>query len=172
MMINVKNKIIIAVLAALFIPLSYFSITIPVFNLKLTLQNLPIYIGAIMYGPLAGGLIAFLGQFFSQILQYGLEPMTIIWVLPQVILGLLTGLIIYNKNIGLRSKGFLVAIIFLNLLVTVLNTICSYLDAYIKEYNIYATTATIIPKFVVSIIVAIVFAIIIPYIIKAIKKLG
>ena len=64
--------------------------------LKITLDSLPIIVGAALLGPLDGFLIGFFGSFLNQLLTFGLTPTTIIWVLPAAIRGLLIG--VYPKH--------------------------------------------------------------------------
>lgn len=166
-----KDNIIICALIALFIPLSYLSFIIPIINAKITLQNLPIYIAGILYGPIYGAIVGAMGMLISQILQYGIEITTILWIIPQTLLGLIVGLLSKSRILDYSKKSFIIYMIILNIMVTILNTIVLYIDSIIKNYNQYILGISFIGRIISSIIFALILYIIIPYIIKAIQKI-
>lgn len=89
-----KRMVTVAMLIAMYVVLSLFSINLG--NMKITLDSLPIIVGAALLGPLDGFLIGFFGSFLNQLLTFGLTPTTILWVIPAAVRGLLIGL--YAKH--------------------------------------------------------------------------
>ena len=57
-------------------------------GIKLTFASLPTMICAMLFGPIDGFLVGFLGAFLEQMLKYGFTTTTLLWVLPPAIRGL------------------------------------------------------------------------------------
>ncbi len=69
--------------------------------IEISLKSLPVVVGALLFGPACGGLVALLGEFLAQLLAWGLQPNTILWVLPPVANGLVVGaLALRSRNAG------------------------------------------------------------------------
>ena len=68
--ITVARIVLIAMFAAMYVVLGLVSIKLP--NMKITVDGLPIIVGALLLGPLDGLLIGALGSLNDQMLGYGL----------------------------------------------------------------------------------------------------
>ena len=172
MKLDTKNVVMIALHTALFVILSVYA-TIDFRGLKLTIQNLPIYLVAINYGVVPGALVGFLGMLINQIITYGFQATTLFWVLPQTILGVVCGYIFENKIIKFSNKKKLfVTIIFLQIMLTLLNTICLLIDSFVMGYyNIMLVFSSLIVRIMLSILTGIVYCILIPLIVNLSKKI-
>lgn len=167
---NVKKVTMTGILIGAFVILgTYLSIT--PYNIKITFQNLPLFIGAIMFGPVEGFLIGFLGMLISQLLTYGASYTIIFWCLPQAIAGAILGYIIKKYNIKVESgPKFWTIIIMIHLIITLLNTVVIYVDSKIMGYyNFVYVFGSFVLRILTSIVVGIVYACIIPIIIRIIK---
>jgi len=163
---NVKRLAYDAMLAAICTVLGYLSIDMG--NMKFTFESFPILLGALLFGPVDGMLIAFVGTFLYQVLKWGLMSTTMLWVIPYVIIGLLVGLF-YKKE--LKKPAFFALIIGSGVLLTALNTVGLYLDTKIWDYYSFAYVFAPVPiRLLVSVIKSVVFAIILPLIIEPVKK--
>lgn len=169
---DVKKFVMIALYSAMFVVLSIYG-TINLTNLKITLQNLPIYIGAITLGSISGASIGFIGMFVSQIITYGFSATTLFWVLPQTILGAVCGIIFESNKVKINNRiKFLVTIIVLQIFLTALNTIVLTIDGMIYGYFNYVVVFTnLIVRIMNSVLTGIVYSILIPIIVKFIKKI-
>ncbi|MBQ4001860.1 MAG: ECF transporter S component, partial [Lachnospiraceae bacterium] len=49
---------------------------------KLTFENVPVVIAGLLFGPVDGMLVGFVGIFLSQLLRYGLDASTALWIAP------------------------------------------------------------------------------------------
>lgn len=88
---HVVNMCRVALLVAMYVLLgSYLVIRHPA--IEISLKSLPVVVGALLFGPASGALVALLGEFLAQMLAWGLQPNTILWVLPPVANGLVVGL--------------------------------------------------------------------------------
>ena len=78
-----KRIVINAVLIALYIVLGF--IKIPIGNiLRINMASFAVVMCAVMYSPVDGLIVGFLGEFLSQILgPYGMTPTTALWALPE-----------------------------------------------------------------------------------------
>ena len=70
---NVKKLTLTGILIGAFVILATY-LSMDLYNIKITFQNLPMFLGAIMYGPVEGFLIGFIGMFINQLLAYGFSP--------------------------------------------------------------------------------------------------
>ena len=167
---NIKKITFTGILIGSFVILgTYLSIT--PYNIKITFQNLPLFIGAIMFGPVEGFLIGFLGMFINQLLTYGLSYTIVFWCLPQAIAGAVLGYTIKQFNIKVEnSPKFWTLIIMIHLLITMLNTIVIYLDAKIMGYYSFVYVfGSFVLRILTSIVVGVVYACILPIMIRIIK---
>lgn len=88
--LNIKALCRMALLIAVYVLLSI-TLVIKTGNLEVTFKSLPVVVGALLFGPVSGGLVALVGEFLSQLLSWGLTPTTILWVVPPVASGLIIG---------------------------------------------------------------------------------
>ena len=143
-----------AISAALFVVLDTLSIKVGN-DYKITMSGLPIIIVAIMFGPIDGMLVGFIGAFLGQLLSYGFTPTTLLWIIPAVVRGALVGLA--AKKFQLIDKKILMVIVIVisSLVVTVLNTGVIVIDSLIYEYFSYTIlTVKFIERIISSILTA------------------
>lgn len=136
-----------ALLVALYIVLGF--IKIPIGNiLRINPALFAVMIGALVFGPVNGLLVGFLGEFLSQILgPYGLTPTTLLWTLPEAMRGLLLGLAcraLFRNGLTPRtlmtSKKlplYLGLCIVVGVLSSLLNTFALYVDSKLFGYYSY-----------------------------------
>lgn len=169
---NVKKLVLISLYTAIFVVLSIYG-TVTFSGMKLTLQNLPIYIGAITLGSAPGAIIGFLGMLINQLVTYGFSATTLFWVLPQTIIGGVCGYLFENKIVKVGGGlKFWITIIGLQVILTMLNTVVIAVDALIYGYyNFIVVFGPFILRIMVSILVGIIYSIVIPVIIKMTKKI-
>lgn len=169
---KIKKIVLIAMYTALFVVLSLYG-TINLSGMKLTLQNLPIFIAAITLGSIPGAIVGFAGMFINQILTYGFTATTLFWVLPQTIVGAICGYLFENKLVKVSGGlKFWVCIVALQVLLTVLNTIVILVDSLVfGYYSFILVFGPLVLRIMVSILVGIVYCIIIPPIMNLIKKI-
>jgi len=166
---SIKRIAIDALFAAMCAVLGAFSIDLGTF--KFTVENFPILIGALLFGPIDGMLIGGVGSFIYQLLKYGIDASTILWIVPYIASGLFAGLFAktIKKN---RSVWILLIVVVANgLLVTGLNTIGLFVSyKYIWFYPIETIIADIPIRIVTCIVKAIVFGFILGPILKVLRK--
>ena len=169
---DAKKYVLVALYSALFVVLSIFG-TLNFQSIKITTQNLPIYLAGITCGMIPGALVGFVGMFISQILTYGFQTTTLFWVLPQTILGAVCGYIFENSLVKVNEEPkFYVTIILLQLLITILNTLVNIVDGLINGYFNYITIlGSLVVRIIASVLTGIIFCIIIPPLVKLIKKI-
>ena len=172
MKVNIKKTVLIALYTSLFVVLSLYG-TINLYGLKITIQNIAIYMVAFTMGMLPGTIVGFAGMFINQMLTYGFQATTLFWVLPQTILGAVTGYIFENNFVNVSNgKKFWITIISLQILLTILNTISLLIDSLIYGYyNFFTVFGTLVIRLMISILTGIVFSIVIPILEKITKKI-
>lgn len=168
---NTKNLILISIYVATFFVLSLFSIDF--IGLKLTIQNLPLFLGAISLGPIAGGFIGFLGMLLNQMVTYGFSVTTFIWVLPHTIIGILMGFAFRSKVLKFyQPLRLCVAIVLFQILLTTLNTVAFCIDSLIYGYYTFLTIfGSYVLRLMVGVLTSIIYMITVPFLIKLQKKI-
>lgn len=157
-----------AMLAALCAALGYVSIDLG--NIKLTLEGFPILLGALMFGPVDGMAIAFVGTFLSQLLRYGITMTTLLWILPYVIAALAVGLYAKGNAFDMTRKQVILIALVGEFLILVFNTVALVIDSKIYGYYGSYIFAATVPRLVVCVCKSIVFGVVLHQLIAAVRK--
>lgn len=156
-------------LAAMMAVLGYVAIESNV--IKITFESFPLLLAGLMFGPMDGLMVGFVGTFIYQILKYGFAPTTILWILPYCVAGIVLGVYAKKYNYKNTPKQMLFIVIVAELIITVMNTGVIYLDSVINHYWFPGiVSANLIMRLVVCIAEGIVFGLVIPKITTAVKK--
>lgn len=130
------------ILTALFFVLSLLSFEVA--GVKVTFDALPVVLAAILFGPVDGFLVGFLGAFLEQMIHYGFTATTLLWVLPPALRGLCLGLLLLplHRKVLARSKAAVslcfAATVLAGIVTSVGNTFVFYLDSTLYGYYNYA----------------------------------
>lgn len=121
-----------AMLCAMCAVLGYVSVDLT--TIKITFESLPIFVAALLFGPVDGFAVGAVGTLIYQLLRYGFSATTFLWMFPYMLLGFLFGL--YCRHNGGRPGRIptVIAVTAGELLVTVLNTGVIYADSKIYGY--------------------------------------
>ena len=159
-----------ALLAAMCVVLGFMSIRIGNI-MKISLEDFPVILAALMYGPADGMIVAAVGIFLYQLLSYGITATTALWILPFVVVGGLTGLYAKKFNFNNESKQILGVFLICEILICILNTGAIYADAKIFGYY-YPTiiTGMIAIRMVTAIGKGIVLGLISPPLLKTLSR--
>ncbi len=133
---NTTKLVVNALFIALHVALCYVSINLG--NMVITAAGLPIILGGLLFGPLAGLEIGLIGSFLNQMLKYGLTATTVLWILPAGVKGLMVGAYAKHHAYRLRRGQTFFIIAASSLVVTVLNTAVMYIDSKLYGYYSYA----------------------------------
>lgn len=164
-----KKIVTCAMLTAMYVVLSLFSLSLG--NMKITLDSLPIVVGAVLFGPWVGSLIGLLGSLLNQLLTFGITATTFLWIVPAGVRGLMVGLYAKKKQFNLSRKNLVFILILSSLVVTTINTGVIYLDSVIYGYYSFAFVfGTLILRYITGSITAVVLATIVPLLIKPLKN--
>ena len=127
----------------------------------------------ITLGPLAGFLVGLVGEFIYQLIQYGLDPTTALWLIPYAVSGLVAGLIAKNKRPDLDKKTIIIAVIASELVLTILNTPVNAISAIIQGWGNWATILASVPlRLAITAVRIVVYIIIVPVIYNSVKKVA
>ncbi len=141
---SVKRIAIDAVLIAMYFGLSLLSVQLG--GIKLTFASLPTIICAMLFGPIDGFLVGFLGAFLEQMIKFGFTATTMLWILPPAIRGLFIGIcaLLLKKHMSVdailqtkRPYVYFIACIVSGIIVSTLNTLVFYVDAKMFHYYEY-----------------------------------
>lgn len=138
-----KRLVMNAVLVAIYVVLRFFNI--PVGNsFRFTLASFSVVLCALLYGPVDGLLVGFLGEFLSQILgPYGLTPTTLLWCVGETVRGGVLGLcsVLFLRKDLFSAQRHLVKVLVCCVLTGVLaalgQTFALYVDSKMCGYYSY-----------------------------------
>lgn len=140
-------------------------------NMKITLESFPIDLGAMMFGPINGAIIAFLGQMIYQILSFGFTVTTLMWVLPGTVGALFLGAYAKRKNFHLTKAQTIAAVLITELIITTLNTGAIYIDSHIYGYYTpVLIVGMLVPRYALCIGKGIVYGVIMHPLMNRLKK--
>ena len=176
-----KRLAINAVLVAIYVVLRYFNI--PVGNyFRFTLAPFAVILCALLYGPVDGLIVAFLGEFLSQILgPYGLTPTTLLWCVGEVARGVTLGLcamIFLRKWLlaaqrlnGKKTAVLLVCCMLTGTLAALGQSLALYVDSTMFGYYRYEIVfGVMIWRILVYVLISAVFGYLCVPIIAALRK--
>ena len=158
-----------AMMAAMCAVLGYFALDL--FNFKLSFESLPVLVAALLFGPIDGAAVGLVGTFLYQLLRYGVEMSTPLWVIPYGIIGFICGLYAkkyryYNTHAQIR---FIVAL--MEFLIFVLNTVALYFYAgMIGRTGFEFVISGIIQRSIVMVAKAVGFALLMPTLLTALHR--
>lgn len=98
---NVRRMCQVALLAAMYLPLSLYA-AVQVGNVRISFGSLPVVLAALIFGPLDAVIAAMVGEFFKQLLTYGVTYTTVLYLIPPALRGLVVGL---GAAVALRRGG-------------------------------------------------------------------
>lgn len=167
---NVQQLVMDSMLIAMYYGLSL--VAIPAGSMKFTLEGLPIIIGALLYGPLDGFCIGFLGSMLGQLLgPYGLTVTTILWIIPHAVRGLLVGLYAKVRRFHFTQANLIFITVLSALVTTTLNTAAMYIDAKVMGYYSKAYVfGSLILRYISGVIVAFLFSVILPPLLAGVNR--
>ena len=164
-----KRLALDAMLAAMFVVLSLFSINLP--GMKITLDSLPILIGAALLGPLDGLAVGLVGSFLNQMITYGFTVTTLFWILPAGLRGLFVGLYAKRHGFSMTTPQTVFITVLTALFVTALNTLLLYVDSWVYSYSYAAALPTLLLRIAAGVITAVVFSLILPPLLRTLRRL-
>ena len=135
--LSTRKLVTVAMLTAVYVVLSLVG-TLNLWWIRISVDSLPIILGALLYGPVGGLLVGLLGSLMNQLITYGLTVTTVLWVIPAAVRGLMIGAYAQKCHFEL-SRAKIVGILCVTaVVVTALNTGAMYLDSVINGYYNYA----------------------------------
>ena len=164
-----KRLALDAMLAAMFVVLSLFSIRLP--GMKITLDSLPVLVAAALLGPVDGLAVGLIGSFLNQMITYGFTATTLLWIIPAGIRGLLVGFYAKRHGFSMTLRQTVFITISTALLVTALNTFFMYVDSWVYSYSYAAALATLALRVLAGIITAVLFSLLLPALLAALRRL-
>ena len=165
-----KRLVIDAMLVAMYVVLSNF-VAINLGGIRITIDLLPIAVGAMLYGPVDGLIIGFLGNFLFQLLgPYGISVTTVLWALPDAVRGLLIGLFAL-KCPKPEVKRLMIALTVISVISTTVTTGVMYVDCLIFKYSFAAYSPYILARYAAGIIVAVVLSLVLIPLLKELRKI-
>ncbi len=136
---NVKRMCHAALLAAMYLPLSLYAAVQVGRNVRISFGSLPVVIAALLFGPLDAAAVAMVGEFFKQLLTYGVTYTTALYLIPPALRGLVIGgavLLLRQRGERLEERRTLcyAVCILAAVCTTVGNTLVNWLDSVLMGY--------------------------------------
>lgn len=139
-------------------------------GIRITLDVVPVIVGAALFGPADGLIIGLMGNFLFQLAgPYGISATTILWVLPDALRGLLAGILLrgWRRTTGPRMGA---ALIMVSLAATTLTTGVMYADCLIYQYSFEIYAPLILWRYIIGVVVAVLTTLALPPLLKALDK--
>lgn len=135
---NVRRMCYAALLAAMYVPLSLY-VAVQVGNVRISFGSLPVVAGALLFGPLDAVVAALVGEFFKQLLTYGVTYTTVLYLIPPALRGLAVGwaaLLVRQRGGRLEDRRMLCygVCVAAAICTTEGNTLVNWLDSVLMHY--------------------------------------
>ena len=159
---STRKLVLLSALTAVYVVLSMVG-TLNLWWIRISVDSLPIILGALLYGPAGGLLVGLVGSFLGQLLSYGLTATTGLWIAPAAVRGALIGLYAQKKGYRLTTPQLIGVLCVTALIVTALNTLTMYLDSVAYGYYSFAYVfGGLLTRFAAGLATALVMAFIAP----------
>lgn len=140
-------------------------------TIKITFETLPIFLAALMFGPVDGFAVGAVGTLIYQLLRYGFSATTFLWMFPYMLLGLFIGLFAKRRKFHMSIPARVIAVTVGELVVTVLNTGVIYVDS--KLYGYYypmIILGSLAIRLIISLVKGILFGFVLTPITAAVRR--
>lgn len=149
---------------------------------RFTLAPFAVILCALLYGPVDGLIVGFLGEFMAQMLgQYGLTPTTLLWCLGETTRGLTLGLcsllflrkwLLSGERLGGKKTVVLLACCMVTgVLASLCQTFALYVDSNMMGYyNYHMVFGVMVWRILVYVVLAVAFGYLSLPIISALRK--
>ena len=163
--ITTRKIAFVGVLSALYIILSLLSVGSN--NFKVSFESFTVLVTGTLLGPLEGFLVGVIGEFVHQILLYGVDPTTPLWLIPYAMEGLVAGLLA-KKALWPGEptlKNYIAVVVSCEFLLTLLVTPVNAISAIIQGWGNWLTISAGIPlRLAVMVVRMIIYCAILPLI--------
>ena len=172
---NVKRMCYAALLAAMYLPLSLYA-AVQMGNVRISFGSLPVVAAALLFGPVDAVIVAMVGEFFKQILTYGVTYTTVLYLIPPALRGLVVGLaavLALRQGQRLEDRRALcyAVCVAAALCTTVGNTLVNWLDSVLMGYYFPGLIAgDLIWRLIVGMLNAVVMASLAIPLVKALRR--
>lgn len=147
------------------------AVAIDLNSIKITLESFPVLLGALLFGPVDGMAIGFVGTLLYQLLRYGVSVTTVLWILPYALAGLVVGWYAKKRDFRLTARQTVLIVTIAEVLVTALNTGVMYLDSRIYGYWFRGfISAMLVPRTAVCVIKSAAFGLALPKVVEIVKR--
>ena len=169
--LTIQQITINAMLAAVCAVLGYFEIN--TMNLKLSFESFPVILAGMMFGPLNGALVGGIGTLIGQMVKFGLELSTPLWVIPYIIVGWVVGLYAKKATFNNSTKEIRFIMFGSELLVFILNRISLffYSKLLFGAFSLAFVTGTMLPRLGIAIAKGLAYSIITPTILRRLSSI-
>lgn len=167
---NAKRLVTDGLCAALYVVLSSL-LGLSLGAIKLSVDGLPIFIAALLFGPVDGLIVGLLGSFLGQLLgPYGISATTPLWMLPAGVLGFIAGWYARRKDFSL-SRTRLAALVLIALLAdTTVTTAVMWADCLVYQYSFITYSPYIVWRYAADVIKTVVYALVLPPVLGVLRK--
>ena len=168
--LSTRKMVTIAMLTAVYVVLSLVG-TLNLWWIRISVDSLPIILGALLYGPVGGLLVGLLGSFMNQLITYGLTATTVLWVIPAAARGLMIGAYARKHHFELSRTQIISVLCLTAIVVTALNTGAMYLDSVINGYYSYVYVfGNIVTRVIAGLATALVMSFVAPPVVSMLDR--
>ena len=159
-----------AVLAAMCTVLALVSIKVGN-NLKVTFESVPVLMAGLMFGPLNGLAVGGIGSFIYQIMSHGITATTLLWILPYLVCGLVSGLYANKVNFQPGRLSLSLTVFACEILIFIINSAAIYIDGHVYGWYNPVTFISMLPaRAIICVVKSLLFSAFLPGLIRSVKK--
>ena len=167
---NTRQLALDAMLAAMCAVLA--NLALDFTQVKITFESVPVLIAALLFGPLDGMAVGFVGTTIYQLLRHGVTVTTPLWILPYVLCGLIVGVCAKRKKFSLSQAQMIGIVAAAELVVTGVNTGALYIDSNLFGYYFPGfITGALALRLVICVAKAVAYAMLLPLLLPQLRKI-
>ncbi len=168
--ITTKRIAFAGVLAAVYVILSLISVGTNDF--RISVETLVILTAATVLGPVEGCLVGITGELVHQLLLYGIDATTVLWLIPYAAEGLIAGMVSAKRTGQLTSKTAVPVVIAGEAVLLVLVTPVNAVTAIIQGWGNWVTILGGIPvRLVITAVRIVIYILILPVLVRPLFRI-
>ena len=168
---NTRRLAVNALLAAMCTVLS--ALALNTGSVKISFEDLPVLVGALLFGPLDGLAVGGIGTLLFQLTlsPYGVTLTTPLWILPYALCGLLAGWYARKRDFTMKPRQTVFIVFAMCILTFLLNTFALFVDSKIYGYYFPGfITANLLLRSGICLVKAAAFTAVLPTLMRAVRR--
>jgi len=167
--ITTKRIAFVGVLSAVYVLLSLISVGTNDF--KISIESMAVLVAALVFGPVDGALVGIVGELIHQMLMYGIDATTVLWIMPYAAEGLVAGMIAEKRTAPVSAKSLAPSIIVGEVVLLLVVTPVNAVSAIIQGWGNWVTILGSIPiRLIITVVRIVAYIFVLPLIVRPLSQ--